>query len=101
MLIARMSFPFGRPDGALKSLLTLLETVLYRDAVTPPTTKEVREVVGRCLENAACNSYTKLTTDNLDGEIPRIYGKIQSNPDKYRIFGGISLSENAYTQLLI
>lgn len=62
----RMSFPFGRPDGALKSLLTLLETVLYRDAVTPPTTEEVREVVGRCLENAACNSYTKLTTDNLD-----------------------------------
>ena len=31
----RFSFPFGRPDGALKATLSLLERVLAKDMATP------------------------------------------------------------------
>jgi hypothetical protein len=38
----RYCFPFGRPEGALKATLSLLDRVLMKDIVTPVPTDEVR-----------------------------------------------------------
>lgn len=57
----RYCFPFGRPEGALKSTLSLLERVLMKDIVTPVALEEVRNVIKKCLENAALVNYTKIT----------------------------------------
>ncbi|XP_020296895.1 calcium-dependent secretion activator isoform X2 [Pseudomyrmex gracilis] len=70
----RYSFPFGRPDGALKSTLSLLERVLMKDSVTPVPQEEVKALIKTCLETAALVNYTKLSAeakieDDLSGEV--------------------------------
>uniref|UniRef100_A0A8C6B8I8 Calcium dependent secretion activator 2 n=1 Tax=Monodon monoceros TaxID=40151 RepID=A0A8C6B8I8_MONMO len=57
----RYCFPFGRPEGALKATLSLLERVLMKDIATPIPAEEVKKVVRKCLERAALINYTRLT----------------------------------------
>ncbi|XP_037109726.1 calcium-dependent secretion activator 2 isoform X1 [Syngnathus acus] len=57
----RYCFPFGRPDGALKATLSLLERVLMKDVVsTPLGSEEMKKVLRRCLEKAAAVNYGQL-----------------------------------------
>ncbi|XP_048864815.1 calcium-dependent secretion activator 2-like isoform X1 [Brienomyrus brachyistius] len=57
----RYCFPFGRPEGALKATLSLLERVLMKDISSPPPTEELRELVQKCLRKAAQVNYSQLT----------------------------------------
>nr|DBA31246.1 TPA: hypothetical protein GDO54_007123 [Pyxicephalus adspersus] len=57
----RYCFPFGRPEGALKATLSLLERVLMKDIATPIPAEEVKKFIRRCLEKAALINYTRLT----------------------------------------
>ncbi|MPC46863.1 Calcium-dependent secretion activator [Portunus trituberculatus] len=59
----RYCFPFGRPEGALKATLSLLERVLMKDIVTPVPPEEVRGMIKKCLENAALLNYTRLSAE--------------------------------------
>ncbi|KAA8593402.1 hypothetical protein FQN60_009518 [Etheostoma spectabile] len=52
----RYCFPFGRPEGALKATLSLLE----RDIVTPVPQEEVKGVIRKCLEQAAQLNYERI-----------------------------------------
>ncbi|KAM4721048.1 calcium-dependent secretion activator 1 isoform 7-T7 [Rhinophrynus dorsalis] len=65
----RYCFPFGRPEGALKATLSLLERVLMKDIVTPVPQEEVKNVIRKCLEQAALVNYTRLSE----------YAKIEEN----------------------
>ncbi|XP_023664492.1 calcium-dependent secretion activator 1-like isoform X10 [Paramormyrops kingsleyae] len=65
----RYSFPFGRPEGALKATLSLLERVLMKDIVTPVPQEEVKGVIRKCLEQAALLNYQRITE----------YAKIEDN----------------------
>nr|XP_034962645.1 calcium-dependent secretion activator 1 isoform X2 [Zootoca vivipara] len=65
----RYCFPFGRPEGALKATLSLLERVLMKDIVTPVPQEEVKTVIRKCLEQAALTNYTRLS------EYAKIEGK--------------------------
>ncbi|XP_076760402.1 calcium-dependent secretion activator 1 isoform X3 [Xylocopa sonorina] len=70
----RYSFPFGRPDGALKATLSLLERVMMKDGVSPVPQEEVKELIKNCLEKAAFVNYTKLSAeakieDDFSGEV--------------------------------
>ncbi|XP_057231321.1 calcium-dependent secretion activator 1 isoform X2 [Malurus melanocephalus] len=65
----RYCFPFGRPEGALKATLSLLERVLMKDIVTPVPQEEVKTVIRKCLEQAALVNYTRLS------EYAKIEGK--------------------------
>ncbi|KAL1130036.1 hypothetical protein AAG570_012979 [Ranatra chinensis] len=70
----RYCFPFGRPEGALKATLSLLERVLMKDIVTPVPPEDVRAMIKKCLETAALVNYTRLSAeakveDELSGEI--------------------------------
>ncbi|XP_061423173.1 calcium-dependent secretion activator 1-like isoform X17 [Lethenteron reissneri] len=65
----RYCFPFGRPEGALKATLSLLERVLMKDIVTPVPAEEVKAVIQVCLEKAALINYTRLSE----------YAKIEEN----------------------
>ncbi|XP_077181140.1 calcium-dependent secretion activator 1 isoform X12 [Paroedura picta] len=65
----RYCFPFGRPEGALKATLSLLERVLMKDIVTPVPQEEVKAVIRKCLEQAALINYTRLS------EYAKIEGK--------------------------
>ncbi|XP_035187840.1 calcium-dependent secretion activator 2 isoform X15 [Oxyura jamaicensis] len=68
----RYCFPFGRPEGALKATLSLLERVLMKDIATPIPAEEVKKVVRKCLEKAALINYTRLTE----------YAKIEATAEK-------------------
>ncbi|XP_030647968.1 calcium-dependent secretion activator 2 isoform X2 [Chanos chanos] len=57
----RYCFPFGRPEGALKATLSLLERVLMKDITTPVPAEEMKKLVQKCLEKAALINYTQLT----------------------------------------
>ncbi|XP_047519355.1 calcium-dependent secretion activator isoform X11 [Pieris napi] len=57
----RYAFPFGRPEGALKATLSLLERVLMKDVVTPVAPEDVRFLIQNCLENAALLNYQQLS----------------------------------------
>ncbi|XP_015281922.1 PREDICTED: calcium-dependent secretion activator 2 isoform X2 [Gekko japonicus] len=57
----RYCFPFGRPEGALKATLSLLERVLMKDIATPIPAEDVKKVVRKSLEKAALINYTRLT----------------------------------------
>ncbi|XP_045481302.1 calcium-dependent secretion activator-like isoform X13 [Harmonia axyridis] len=59
----RYCFPFGRPEGALKATLSLLERVLMKDVVTPVPAEEVRGMIKKCLESAALLNYTRLSAE--------------------------------------
>ncbi|XP_026473035.1 calcium-dependent secretion activator [Ctenocephalides felis] len=70
----RYCFPFGRPEGALKATLSLLERVLMKDIVTPVPPEEVRGMIKKSLETAALVNYTRLSSeakieDDLRGEV--------------------------------
>nr|XP_043874777.1 calcium-dependent secretion activator 1 isoform X15 [Solea senegalensis] len=65
----RYCFPFGRPEGALKATLSLLERVLMKDIVTPVPPDEVKGVIRKCLEQAAQLNYQRITE----------YAKIEEN----------------------
>ncbi|XP_077458955.1 calcium-dependent secretion activator 1 isoform X4 [Stigmatopora argus] len=65
----RYCFPFGRPEGALKATLSLLERVLMKDIVTPVPPEEVKGVIRRCLEQAANLNYQRI----------KEYAKIEEN----------------------
>lgn len=56
----RYCFPFGRPEGALKATLSLLERVLMKDIVTPVAPEEVKGVIRKCLEQAAQINYQRI-----------------------------------------
>uniref|UniRef100_A0A3Q2PXH4 Calcium dependent secretion activator 2 n=1 Tax=Fundulus heteroclitus TaxID=8078 RepID=A0A3Q2PXH4_FUNHE len=67
----RYCFPFGRPDGALKATLSLLERVLIKDITTVVPTEETKKRVQRCLEKAAQINYSQLmdyAQINVDSE---------------------------------
>ncbi|XP_059508336.1 calcium-dependent secretion activator 2 isoform X16 [Stegostoma tigrinum] len=57
----RYCFPFGRPEGALKATLSLLERVLMKDIATPVPPEDVKKVVRKCLERAALINYSHLS----------------------------------------
>ncbi|XP_060713755.1 calcium-dependent secretion activator 1 isoform X2 [Tachysurus vachellii] len=65
----RYCFPFGRPEGALKATLSLLERVLMKDIVTPVPQEEVKAVIRNCLEQAALINYQRLSE----------YAKVEEN----------------------
>ncbi|XP_045932094.1 calcium-dependent secretion activator 1 isoform X2 [Micropterus dolomieu] len=65
----RYCFPFGRPEGALKATLSLLERVLMKDIVTPVPQEEVKGVIRKCLEQAAQLNYQRIQE----------YAKIEGN----------------------
>ncbi|KPU74921.1 uncharacterized protein Dana_GF19004, isoform E [Drosophila ananassae] len=70
----RYCFPFGRPEGALKATLSLLERVLMKDIVTPVPPEEVRQMIKKSLETAAFVNYTRLSNkakieEDLRGEV--------------------------------
>ncbi|XP_076176183.1 calcium-dependent secretion activator 1 isoform X1 [Ptiloglossa arizonensis] len=70
----RYSFPFGRPEGAVKATLSLLERVMMKDGVSPVDTEEVKTLIKSCLETAALVNYTKLSAeakieDDLSGDV--------------------------------
>ncbi|XP_029288643.1 calcium-dependent secretion activator 1 isoform X14 [Cottoperca gobio] len=65
----RYCFPFGRPEGALKATLSLLERVLMKDIVTPVPPEEVKGVIRKCLEQAAQLNYERIQE----------YAKIEEN----------------------
>ncbi|XP_054472291.1 calcium-dependent secretion activator 1 isoform X1 [Anoplopoma fimbria] len=65
----RYCFPFGRPEGALKATLSLLERVLMKDIVTPVPPEEVKGVIRKCLEQAAQLNYERIQE----------YAKIEGN----------------------
>jgi hypothetical protein len=69
----RFSFPFGRPDGALKATLSLLERVLSKDISTPTSRDEIRNFISKCLENAAYINYTRVSDQ------AKIEGKKRTN----------------------
>uniref|UniRef100_A0A1I8HJW2 Calcium-dependent secretion activator n=1 Tax=Macrostomum lignano TaxID=282301 RepID=A0A1I8HJW2_9PLAT len=87
----RYYFPFGRPEGALKGTLSLLERVLMKDIVTPADTEEVRKVVSGCLDEAATINYNRLA------DCAKIEGKtriIQSDdPTEKKLEGIVHLAE--------
>ncbi|KAM4553060.1 calcium-dependent secretion activator 2 isoform 3-T4 [Fundulus diaphanus] len=67
----RYCFPFGRPDGALKATLSLLERVLIKDITTVVPTEETKRRVQKCLEKAAQINYGQLmdyAQINVDSE---------------------------------
>lgn len=58
---SRFAFPFGRPEGALKATLNLLERVLTKDATVPVPREDIRYFIRKCLENAAYTNYTRVS----------------------------------------
>nr|XP_057921692.1 calcium-dependent secretion activator 1 isoform X3 [Doryrhamphus excisus] len=70
----RYCFPFGRPEGALKATLSLLERVLMKDVVTPVPQEEVKSVIRKCLEQAALVNYQRLSEyAKLEGKKREMY----------------------------
>ncbi|XP_044742192.1 calcium-dependent secretion activator isoform X2 [Chrysoperla carnea] len=84
----RYCFPFGRPEGALKATLSLLERVLMKDIVTPVPPEEVRAMIKKCLETAALVNYTRLSSEtkiegNMEGGVvDERTGEIVISPQK-------------------
>ncbi|XP_036373423.1 calcium-dependent secretion activator 2 isoform X3 [Megalops cyprinoides] len=72
----RYCFPFGRPEGALKATLSLLERVLMKDISTPVPPEEMKKLVQKCLEKAALINYSQLT------EYAQIEANSQAPPEK-------------------
>ncbi|XP_061419101.1 calcium-dependent secretion activator 1-like [Lethenteron reissneri] len=97
----RYCFPFGRPEGALKATISLLERVLMKDMATTVPPAEMEAVLRSCLENAAFVNYTRLseyaqiedkqadpTVDSLEGK----EGEEENTPSK-KLEGLINLAE--------
>ncbi|XP_060925817.1 calcium-dependent secretion activator 1 isoform X3 [Limanda limanda] len=75
----RYFFPFGRPEGALKATLSLLERVLMKDIVTPVPPEEVKGVIRKCLEQAAALNYERIK------EYAKIEGKQNTRDETRRL----------------
>uniref|UniRef100_A0A8D3D604 Ca2+-dependent activator protein for secretion a n=1 Tax=Scophthalmus maximus TaxID=52904 RepID=A0A8D3D604_SCOMX len=76
----RYCFPFGRPEGALKATLSLLERVLMKDIVTPVPQEEVKAVIHKCLEQAALVNYQRLSEyAKLEGDTCNHYKQTHTN----------------------
>uniref|UniRef100_A0AAY4C3U4 Calcium-dependent secretion activator 1-like n=1 Tax=Denticeps clupeoides TaxID=299321 RepID=A0AAY4C3U4_9TELE len=71
----RYCYPFGRPEGALKATLSLLERVLMKDIVTPVPPEEVKGVIRKCLEQAAQINYQHITEYAKMEDIPQVSSK--------------------------
>uniref|UniRef100_A0A4W6DMX2 Ca2+-dependent activator protein for secretion b n=1 Tax=Lates calcarifer TaxID=8187 RepID=A0A4W6DMX2_LATCA len=72
----RYCFPFGRPEGALKATLSLLERVLMKDIVTPVPPEEVKGVIRKCLEQAAQLNYQRIKEYAKDQKDPENVGRL-------------------------
>ncbi|XP_072340589.1 calcium-dependent secretion activator 2 isoform X14 [Scyliorhinus torazame] len=83
----RYCFPFGRPEGALKATLSLLERVLMKDIATPVPSEDVKKVVRKCLEKAALINYSHLS------EYAKIEEIFSQRPPAKRLEDVIRLSE--------
>ncbi|XP_055077717.1 calcium-dependent secretion activator 1 isoform X2 [Periophthalmus magnuspinnatus] len=82
----RYCFPFGRPEGALKATLSLLERVLMKDIVTPVPQEEVKAVIRRCLEQAALVNYQRLSEyAKLEENVGRLVTPAKKLEDTIRL----------------
>ncbi|XP_069370117.1 calcium-dependent secretion activator 1 isoform X10 [Paralichthys olivaceus] len=82
----RYCFPFGRPEGALKATLSLLERVLMKDIVTPAPQEEVKAVIHRCLEQAALVNYQRLSEyAKLEENVGRLVTPAKKLEDTIRL----------------
>ncbi|XP_034442699.1 calcium-dependent secretion activator 1 isoform X7 [Hippoglossus hippoglossus] len=82
----RYCFPFGRPEGALKATLSLLERVLMKDIVTPATQEEVKAVIHKCLEQAALVNYQRLSEyAKLEENVGRLVTPAKKLEDTIRL----------------
>uniref|UniRef100_S4RUG8 Uncharacterized protein n=1 Tax=Petromyzon marinus TaxID=7757 RepID=S4RUG8_PETMA len=92
----RYCFPFGRPEGALKATISLLERVLMKDMATMVPPAEMEAVLRSCLENAAFINYTRLSeyaqieVDSLEG---KEVGEEEENTPSKKLEGLINLAE--------
>ncbi|XP_029357057.1 calcium-dependent secretion activator 1 isoform X3 [Echeneis naucrates] len=82
----RYCFPFGRPEGALKATLSLLERVLMKDIVTPVPQEEVKAVIHKCLEQAALVNYQRLSEyAKLEENVGRLVTPAKKLEDTIRL----------------
>ncbi|XP_047439260.1 calcium-dependent secretion activator 1 isoform X11 [Mugil cephalus] len=82
----RYCFPFGRPEGALKATLSLLERVLMKDIVTPVPQEEVKGVIRKCLEQAALVNYQRLSEyAKLEENVGRLVTPAKKLEDTIRL----------------
>ncbi|XP_060897491.1 calcium-dependent secretion activator 1 isoform X2 [Labrus mixtus] len=82
----RYCFPFGRPEGALKATLSLLERVLMNDIVTPVPQDEVKTVIRKCLEQAALVNYQRLSEyAKLEENVGRLVTPAKKLEDTIRL----------------
>ncbi|XP_019723234.1 calcium-dependent secretion activator 1 isoform X15 [Hippocampus comes] len=82
----RYCFPFGRPEGALKATLSLLERVLMKDVVTPVPQEEVKAVIRKCLEQAALVNYQRLSEyAKLEENVGRLVTPAKKLEDTIRL----------------
>uniref|UniRef100_UPI0037E84E45 calcium-dependent secretion activator 1 isoform X11 n=1 Tax=Semicossyphus pulcher TaxID=241346 RepID=UPI0037E84E45 len=82
----RYCFPFGRPEGALKATLSLLERVLMNDIVTPVPQDEVKAVIRKCLEQAALVNYQRLSEyAKLEENVGRLVTPAKKLEDNIRL----------------
>nr|XP_046236108.1 calcium-dependent secretion activator 1 isoform X2 [Scatophagus argus] len=82
----RYCFPFGRPEGALKATLSLLERVLMKDIVTPVPQEEVKAVIRKCLEQAALVNYQRLSEyAKLEENVGRLVTPAKKLEDTIRL----------------
>ncbi|XP_037107095.1 calcium-dependent secretion activator 1 isoform X3 [Syngnathus acus] len=80
----RYCFPFGRPEGALKATLSLLERVLMKDVVTPVPQEEVKVVIRKCLEQAALVNYQRLA-EYAKVEVDKCQGEMDESENVGRL----------------
>ncbi|XP_056293025.1 calcium-dependent secretion activator 1 isoform X1 [Pseudoliparis swirei] len=82
----RYCFPFGRPEGALKATLSLLERVLMKDIVTSVPQEEVKTVIRKCLEQAALVNYQRLSEyAKLEENVGRLVTPAKKLEDNIRL----------------
>ncbi|XP_049589883.1 calcium-dependent secretion activator 1 isoform X5 [Syngnathus scovelli] len=82
----RYCFPFGRPEGALKATLSLLERVLMKDVVSPVPQEEVKAVIRKCLEQAALVNYQRLAEyAKLEENVGRLVTPAKKLEDTIRL----------------
>jgi len=81
----RFSFPFGRPVGALKATLSLMEKVLMKDLTTAVPPNEFKSVIKKSLENASQVHFDRISEE----------GKVKSliaNPKDKDVMGQVNHS---------
>ncbi|KAM3621222.1 uncharacterized protein V6R79_008109 [Siganus canaliculatus] len=82
----RYCFPFGRPEGALKATLSLLERVLMKDIITPVPQEVVKTVIRKCLEHAALVNYQRLSEyAKLEENVGRLVTPAKKLEDNIRL----------------